>query len=225
MMKRNNTRKTRQEREIHFSDNNNIREYAIPNFSNLFNTTNNRNINEGIALYYNERLPFSNLISSKGQTIKGETKHTKNARKFFANQKMPQEEINRRIGLHKKRVNHLTKLQRYMHNLQAANNFGNFKNLNVPAILARAKNSMDPETVAALAEYTPQNINIVKGLMQQRNNNSISAAVFGNYYNKLQINNNNTNANIRAKFMNLIKNEPEPFKSYGTRRIRQYHRN
>jgi hypothetical protein len=60
--------------------------------------------------------------------------------------------------------------------------------------------------------------------MQKGYDDEISAAAFGHVYNSLPINNNDTNATIRGKLMNLIRNMPTgPERNYYVRRVHQYH--
>jgi hypothetical protein len=227
-MKRRGTyrRRRRLSGGVTFKNKPDVREYAIPDFSNLFNSTNEREINENIVAYYNERLPFSNLISSKGQTKKYETRRIRNARDYFASQGMPQAEINARMAAYKQRVSRLVNLEKHLSNLRnSTNNFNNYKNINIPAALVKGKNLVHPETAPGISKYSPENVELVKGIMQRKANNELSASSFGHIYDMINVTNNNTDETIRNKFLNIIKNDTEePYKTYLTRRIYQYHR-
>ncbi len=208
------------------------RMYEIPNSSNLTNGTNARPVTENVENYYSERLPFSNLIPSRGQTVKGETRHMRNARAYFAAQGMPQEEINARMQHHKYRVNRLAELQKHLSNVYNAkiittnnNKINNVKysTLNVPTTLNSSSAYLHPNTAPALANYSSENIEIGKTLMQRRANDEFAASLFGSLYKDLPIENDNTNNTIRHRFLNLIDDGPDDYKNYLRRRIYQYH--
>jgi hypothetical protein len=219
-------RKTRRRRGgVTFKNEREVREYEIPEFSNLFNSNNEREINEGVVSYYNGRLPFNSLISSKGQTNSRETKRVREARNYYAARGYQPQVINAMIRNHKGRINNLTRLRTHVANVREAHNdIINYSTMNVPIAVMEHENRLQPETLREIGKYGSANINHVKGIMQKGYNDEISAAAFGEIYNMLPINNNDTNATIRGKLMNLIRNMPPGSdRNYYVRRIHQYH--
>jgi hypothetical protein len=220
-------RKTRRRRGgVTFkSENNKIQTYEIPELSNLLNNSNKRKINEGVESYYSNRLPFNSLIPSRGQTTKRETRAIREARNYYAAHEYPPAVIDRMINAHKGRVNYLTKLRAPLANIrESQNNLVNYRNINIPVAVMEHENILHPNTLRAIGNYSPENIKIVKDIMQRGYNQEILAAAFGHIYDSLEINNNDTNATIRAKFMNAISNTPPgPDRNYLVNRIHQYH--
>jgi hypothetical protein len=170
-MKRRGTyrRRRRLSGGVTFRNGRNEREYEIPDFSNLFNGSNERPINEEVISYYNNRLPFNSLISSKGQTNSRETRAVKEARNYYAARGYPPQVINAMIREYKKRVNNLTRLRTHVANVREAhNNIINYSTMNVPIAVMEHENRLQPETLAEIGHYSPANITSCKGCYAKR---------------------------------------------------------
>ncbi len=200
---------------VTFSNENNVQTYRLPKFNNLRNPMAPNyfapNVNIAIRDYHEGILPLESLINAKGQSPGTATRRNgpmfARYRQSLINAGFSPENIAMRMQRYKNTFSRKSNISRDIRNVQeriGKTNYGN-NNIGDPVTVAMEYNNVLPRPlINRLIEHNNNEVNMVQRGLSHRKGEQVLSEVFARIYSQLPVNNSNTDATIREKFMAAI---------------------